>query len=247
MSDIIQNYYEWSSVINETYTIIEGWYNNLYKLKSYIDIYSVLPSIYNKDEDIKYIGRWALEQNKNYINKVNIMKNSEIFDKWSQFINEYELYFTCNNVKWYNNLTKLKQYINENNKLPSKHNKNKYIKYIGHWTLEQNKNYKNKVKTMKNPKIYYEWEGFINNNKYNKYFKNYIEKWYDKLNELKTYINENNKLPLTQSENKYIRSLGRWLSNQRYNYKKKIHSMEIPEIYNNWSQFINKYKYLKNN
>lgn len=61
------------------------------------------------------------------------MKNKEIYDKWTSFINEpkYEQYLLSNEDIWLNNLKYLKNYINKNNKKPSTKYENKDIKSLG--------------------------------------------------------------------------------------------------------------------
>ncbi len=91
------------------------------------------------------------------------MKNKEIRNKWEEFINEYEEFFKSNEEIWEDNLNKVIDYIKENNKLPSKHNKNKEIKSLGIWISSQKANYKNNFQIMKNEEIRNKWEEFIQN------------------------------------------------------------------------------------
>ncbi len=237
MDNLIQNYYEWSNSINKYYLFIEDWYNKLYKLKNYIDTYNILPLKYNNDKTINELGDWLIYQQINYRNKLNIMKNQEIYNSWSQFINSYGL-LKNNNEKWYNNLNKLKQYVNEHNKLPSKSNDLNEKKILG-WLMMQKINYKKHRRCMKNPEIYNEWVCFIN--EYNKYFKTNKEIWYDNLNKLKQHINKYKKKPSGVDKNKDIRQIGQWLLTQKKNFKNNNQIMKDPIIYNKWLQFINEY------
>ena len=70
---------------------------------------------------------------------------------------------------WYTILNKVEQYILENNKTPSKTDKNKEIKQLGRWIGTQKQNYKKEQKIMKNLEIKKSWEDFTN--KYSEYFK----------------------------------------------------------------------------
>jgi hypothetical protein len=101
------------------------------------------------------------------------MKNQEIYDKWTTFMNDdkYKEYFIDNNELWFNNLEKVKQYIDYNNKRPSAVDKNKEIKQLGLWISHQQTNYKKKEQIMKNQEIYDKWTELINDDKYKKYFK----------------------------------------------------------------------------
>jgi hypothetical protein len=68
-------------------------------------------------------------------------------------------------------LEEVKKYINENNKRPSSTDKNKKIKKMGNWLSRQQTNYKKQTQIMMNEEIKLEWENFVNNEKYAKYFK----------------------------------------------------------------------------
>ena len=48
---------------------------------------------------------------------------------------------------------------------------------------------------MKNEIIYNQWTEFINDNKYKKYFISNEDNWIDILNQVKLYIDNNNKRP----------------------------------------------------
>ena len=140
---------------------------------------------------------------------------------------------------WKMMLNKLEKYILENDKTPSTSDKNKEIKQLGNWSSDQKRNYKKEQYNMKDLEIRKSWEDFIN--KYSEYFKNNNEIWYEKLNKLEQYILENDKTPSKIDKNKEIKSLGRWLSDQKTNYKKERYNMKDLEIRKSWEDFINKY------
>ena len=73
-----------------------------------------------------------------------------------------------NQHKWKDTLQTVAKYIDENDKPPSKHDKNKEIKQLGSWLSTQKKNYSKKTYIMKEPEIQKEWETFTD--KYSKYF-----------------------------------------------------------------------------
>ena len=58
------------------------------------------------------------------------MTNEEIYKIWTEFINsdKYKEYFISNENSWKLKLNELKKYIDDNNKRPSTHDKNKQIK-----------------------------------------------------------------------------------------------------------------------
>ena len=65
----------------------------------------------------------------------------------------------------------LKKYIVENKKRPSRTDKDKEIKILGVWLCKQLYNYKKQEQIMSNETIRHLWEDFINDDKYNEYFK----------------------------------------------------------------------------
>jgi hypothetical protein len=212
------------------------WYNKFNKVKLYIDLNNKRPSQRDIDKDIKQLGQWFNHQQTQY--KKNIMKTKEIYDNWTKFINDekYIEYFMSNKELWYNKFNKLISYIDVNNKIPSHINKD--IKQLGSWVYTQQRQYKKKTYIMKNKEIYDTWTKFINDEKYIKYFISNEELWYNKLDEVISYIDINNKRPSLNDTNKYIKQLGQWFDNQQSNYKKKEKIMKINEIYNTWTKFI---------
>ncbi len=223
------------------------WYDFLNQLVKYIDTNNKRPSKINKNTQIKELAEWSSTQKKNYKNKTNIMKNKIIYNKWSNFINneKYNKYFISNEEKWINMFNKLVEHININNKKPSETDKNTYIKELGLWTNYQQNSYKTKKNMMKNEQIYNKWSEFINDNKYNEYFKSNEDKWNDSYNKVIEYINKNNKKPSGVDHDIEIKQLGLWIGTQKQKYKKKIEIMKNEEIYKKWSNFINDDKYKK--
>jgi hypothetical protein len=95
------------------------WKENLNKLKQYINKNKKLPSNYSKKYENIQFCNWIKHQKDNYKYKINIMTNDEIYKLWDNFTIEYSEYFKPSIYVWKEYLNKLKQYINENNKLPS--------------------------------------------------------------------------------------------------------------------------------
>jgi len=164
--------------------------------------------------------------------------NEEIKLLWEEFMNEYQEYFLTNEEIWINKLKEVKKYIDENDKRPSSIDKNENIKTLGGWLLCQKNNYPNK-KSMKNKKIKLLWEEFIN--EYKKYFLTDEEKWKNKLEEVKKYIDENKKRPSSEDKNENTKVLGKWIGTQKSNYpdKKSMKNLEIKQL---WETFINEYQ-----
>lgn len=68
------------------------WINNLNELNIYINTHKKIPSSYKKDVDNKLVT-WTYNQQKKFKNRNGIMINDEIYNTWSEFIQEYSEYF----------------------------------------------------------------------------------------------------------------------------------------------------------
>jgi len=225
----------------------QRWLQRFDELLNYIDLNSKRPSSIDKNKNIKFLGQWSFNQQTNYKKKQQIMNNEEIYQKWNQFINneKYKMYFLSNYENWKNKFDELLNYIDLNSKRPSQIDKNNDIKALGGWVSNNQKNYKKKRDIMKNEEIYQKWNQLINNKKYKMYFLSDYEIWQNKFDELLNYINLNSKRPSSTDKNNDIKSLGKWISSNQNNYKKKQYNMKNEEIYNQWHQMINSEQYKK--
>jgi len=210
----------------------DEWLNNIDNLKKYIDKNNKTPSQNDKIDEIKKLSNWMHCQITIYKNKKNIMKNSEIYNKWTEFITseKYKKYFFSNEDEWLNNLDNLKKYIDNNNKTPSQIAKNKDHSNIGQWLSRQKINYKSKEQIMKDSEIYNKWSDFITSEKYKKYFLSNEDEWLNNLDNVKKYIDENDKRPSTNDKKIKIQILGKWIIRQNTIYKLKEQIMKNPEI-----------------
>jgi superfamily II DNA or RNA helicase len=235
----------WSEFIKKYKTLFmsngEAWLDMFELVKKYIDENKKLPQVINENDDIKILGRWVHTQKMNYKNKDKIMKNDKIYDLWTGFMDQHKILFMTNKKIWLNTMSNVKKYIDENNKLPSGY-KNVHVKNLSIWIGHQKKNYKIKKEIMKNQEIYDIWTEFVK--KYKTLFLSNEEIWVNNLNDIKKYINENNKLPSSEHENDDIKKMGRWIGNQKKIYKKKIQIMKNPEIYDLWTTFIKEHETL---
>ena len=251
----INNYNKWNEFINsnkyKTYfqSNYESFIMNLNKVKQYIDDNKKRPSHHNNDDNNKFLGEWISSQVTNYKKKQQNMKDVNIYNKWTEFINseKYTQYFILPTMEeeFVTNLNKLKIYIDENNKRPSQHSEEKNIKFLGEWISTIQKNYNKKQKNMKDENIYNTWTEFINSDKYNIYFQSQYEYFIINLNKLKIYINENRKRPQRKDKDENIKVLGNWMNTEIINYNKKQKNMKDENIYNKWTEFINNEKYKK--
>jgi len=254
-------YNKWTEFINDNkykqYIVIdfkELWMNKLEEVKIYIDKNKKTPS--RSDEDIKHIGDWIHNQKTKYnidIDKCkHSMKDEEIYNKWTEFINnnKYNKYMIDSKELWMNKLEDVKKYIDTNNKRPSNSDKIQDIKQIAVWIGTQNKNYNIDIdkckQSMKDKEIYNKWTEFINDNKYKQYIIiDFKELWLNKLEEVREYINTNNKRPSSTDKDEEIKQIGMWISTQKKNYSKNENIMKDDTIKKAWKNFINDIKYNK--
>jgi superfamily II DNA or RNA helicase len=218
----------------------DNWKNKLGELEIYIIKEHQLPSIIDKDNEIKILGSWLLNQKNNYKDKKYIMGDENIYNQFTRFLEEYEKYFTSNEDNWKNKLTELEAYIIKENKLPTQRSKNNEVKILEKWLSHQKQNYKNKKQIMKDENIYNQFTKFIE--EYEKYFTSNEDNWKDKLIQLKNYIIKEHKLPSEHDKNKEIKILGKWSSTQKQNYKNKKYIMCDENIYNQFTKFLEEYK-----
>ena len=171
-------------------------------------------------------------------------ENEDIEFKYSIIYNSLGISLNYKEI-WIERLEKIKKYIDENNKRPSKHDKNKDIKSDGSWIITQQRNYKKNEYNMTNPVIRKLFKEFLNDIKYSKYFISNEDVWMERLEKIKKYIDENNKRPSNHDKNKDIKSDGNWISHQQQNYKNNKEIMSNPVIRKLFKEFIKDSKYSK--
>ena len=215
----------------------EEWYNKLNLINDYINKYDDLPTTKNENSEIKSLGYWLLNQQKNYKNNEYNMKDYNIKKTYEEFIEKNKKYLLTTEEKWKDNLKLAIKYINEQNERPIA--KNKKIKQIRSWISKQQNNYKTNKQIMKNENIKNLWEKFIKDNK--KYFMTNIEIWKYNLYLVDKYIIDYHTVPSLDNENIEIQHLSYWISNQKKNYK----IMENNDIKNQWNEFIKKHEKYK--
>ena len=222
-----------------------SWEEKLAMVEEYIQTNKQLPSSNDKDKDISSLRNWITRQNKNYVDKNQIMGNENIRVVWEDFKERNQTLFKSAEEVWYANRNKVEEYIQTYKKLPSKHNKDDSISILGSWVSWQKQNYKNKEHTIINDKvndtIRKEWRDFVE--KYPEVFKPRVgeEVWMNHFQKVKEYIQKYNMRPSKHSKDKDIGSLGRWISMQIINYKKKKDIMSNnEEIRIIWNDFIEK-------
>jgi superfamily II DNA or RNA helicase len=247
-----QNIYDmWSQFItSEKYKIYfmsntETWLDYFEKTKKYIDVHNKRPSKHDKTNEVKLLGVWTSTQQSNHKNKIDIMKEKDIYNIWTEFITseKYRTHFTSNTEFWLQWFDKVKKYFNVHNERPSGTSKNNETKILSCWIDTQQTKHKEKTHVMKDPYIYDIWTQFTTSEKYKTHFISNRESWLMKLDEVKKYIDTNNERPSQYDNNKKIKSLGQWIRDQHRKHKTKIEIMKEQYIYDTWSQFVTSEKY----
>lgn len=217
----------------------EIWDNNLTELENFINENKKRPNCKSMNIHERKLSNWMLDQYKACKNEC---MESVRYEKWNDFLKEYEHHINTYDFIWNVKFNNLKQFIDKYNKRPSNKSKNYETKILGEFLVWQNKNYKFKKGEMKDPEKYILWTKFLNDNV--ELFKSTDDVWYAKFDELKTFINESKKKPSRSSENE--KSMGQWINSQNINYKNKKGEMKDPEKCILWTKFLIEYKGILN-
>lgn len=217
------------------------WHDNYNKLLEYITEHNIYPNC--KKEETKFLAKW-------YSHQEEKVKKSDLSEEKMQKINKLkELFpdiFKKNDDIWVQKLFELKNYINENKKLPSQRKQDKKQFELANWMQMQKRNYNTKDRIMKRQEIRQQWEEFME--QYKEYFRSDEEKWSDKLEDVKNYMKENKKRPTKNDDDDDIQKMCYWISNQKKNYKNETQIMKQSEIRKKWEEFMTEYQeYLSGN
>lgn len=138
----------------------EQWYARLNELKVFLDQNKdkkqKSPSSTSKDSNIKSLATFIVTQEKNYKSKSQIMKEEDIYDTWTKFVEEYKDSLMSQEEIWLKTLESLKDFMNKYNKRPNKHSTNPNEKKLGEWLVKQTGNYNNKRGVMNKNLVCYE-------------------------------------------------------------------------------------------
>lgn len=147
---------------------IEGckkiWNENLEKVKTFIDENDKKPSRHSKDEEEKKLASWITSQNGAYKSDKQLMKYDDIKEAYAEFLEDYSEYFSDGDHKaeWYKQLNLVKEFVKEYDKFPSRRNGDTFEeKRLAIWLLNQQKNYKNNNKLLKDRQICDDYKKFI--------------------------------------------------------------------------------------
>jgi hypothetical protein len=265
---IKSNYDNWTEFINNNnysscmknkYDIhIDKWYEKFNLLKEFINKYKRRPSNKNNNENEKSLAYWLDFQNDNFKN--NKMLNEDIKNEWIEF-KKIKLNYDCVKTRdeiWLDNFEEIKLYIDLNKKFISSNKNSNLVRWFGEQTREYNQN------KMTEERIFL-WKEFIENKKYNQYFKiDNDDLWKNNLEDLKIFIDENNKRPSINTKY-YIKDkfnndiekqeylemvnnikknnyLAHWISDNNTDYKQNKLDEDRMKM---WKEFIEDDKYYK--
>jgi hypothetical protein len=188
---------------------------------------------------------WMCRNRKNYKYRTSIMIEQTIYNKWTDFINsdKYSKYMISREEDWLFKYEKLINFIDINKRKPRTTEYDENEKSLCIWINHTIENFLEKKGIFKNKDIYTKWDDFINNETYKNIILNDEDRWFYNLEQIKKYIDENNKLPSSKSINEEVKKMGRWIVAQNQKYKKKEFNMKNEIVYNKWTEFIKDNKY----
>jgi len=174
----------------------EQWMEDYEQLKEFITQNNRLPK--EKEKGRRFIAHQREKYNKKILSEESIYLLEQL-PKWKWNVIEEQ---------WMQDYEQLRQYLIINDKLPNQKEK------FGKWVQHQRENYKNNKLSQERIDLL---------QRLPKWKWNLLEsKWTENYNEIKEFINENNKLPIKNN----------WITNQKSFYKKgklsqsRIHLLE---------------------
>lgn len=214
------------------------WYEKLVILEKYVSENGKLPSQTDKDVEVRRYGQWINTNNQNYVKQKDIMRDDRARTAWRTFKDKHSEYFKTNEEKWFDGLSKLQEYIELHNELPST-NGNEEAKKLSRWLSTSKKNFPLEKCIMAMPSVRLAWCNFIET--HSLLFESIVEKWRKNLQKLVEYINSNDRLPSLDKKDDKEYKIANWLHTNKKSYSKKINIMNTPEIYDEWTNFIVNY------
>ncbi len=135
-TDLINKYSELFKTKNEL------WEGNYFLLCKFIDKNNKLPVQRSIDCEEKKLNKWLQHQNEEYKDNKHGMKCEERYNKWTNFLNTYSVFFKNNDQIWFEHMKGVKEFINKNNKLPTYgKNKAETENILGRWLSNQKRNF----------------------------------------------------------------------------------------------------------
>jgi superfamily II DNA or RNA helicase len=218
------------------------WFNRFNDVKKYIEDHNKLPLEKDECPHTRKIGSWVSCQRVNYKECKGPMKDACIKEQWEEFTKANHTLFVSNQDIWQNKFRMLQEFVEKNNKLPTKKCTISEIKMLAGWLSDQRHNYKHNNQIMQNISIRKQWEYFVN--KHRNLFMTNTEIWCDNFKELEIYIESYKKLPSSSNKNEDIKNLGLWMLRQCKNYANKEDIMKQDTFRKIWEELTKKYESL---
>lgn len=183
-------------------TVDKIWKEMYEQTKKWLTENKRCPKQHGQDLQERKIYGWITSQRENYKCQIDSMKDENKRKLWEDLVTIYpdlnykKFTYTLKNPdnKWIEQLNDVCKWINKNKRRPKRTGDNEE-KHFTHWIGTQIKNYNNKLMNENRQKM---WEKFIQ--KYNKYMVDYDTKWQIKFDELKAWIDKNDKRPNASSK-----------------------------------------------
>lgn len=215
-----------------------NWHNMLDKVDKFIIANNKRPSSTSKNKEEKIMHTWVGTQVQNFKNKSQIMKNNEVYNKWLAFTQKHKQHFINNEEAWFDMLNKVENFLNENNRRPTR-GKSENESILCYWVELQTSTSKSKINIMRIDDIRDEWFKFTT--KHKEHFTTDEEKWYIMFDKVEKFIIENNRRPLASKDNNDEDSMNSWINRQQLFFINKKGFMKTNQImHDKWKSFIEK-------
>jgi superfamily II DNA or RNA helicase len=164
--------------------LIQNWKDKHCKVLQFIDTPKREPSKSSQDKEEQTLGYWLIKQKKTYDPKgagssKYIMKNEDIWQIWTDTLADpkYSKYLVLDPVQdWKNKHEQMSEFIDTNQKSPTKITKDPTEKTLATWLITQKGNYKPEGaaisrERMKNPEIWQIWTDTLADPRYSEFLK----------------------------------------------------------------------------
>jgi superfamily II DNA or RNA helicase/regulator of sigma D len=206
----------------------EQWTSNLCKVREFIETNNRRPSsIAKKGPSEKVLGSWLETQQKNLkSNKKSMAIKSQRF-QYQKLLSDYPELFQTNEEQWTSNLCKVREFIETNNRRPSRTaKKGTSEKVLDAWLGTQQKNIKTNKYAMAIKSQRVQFQKLLSD--YPELFQTNEEQWTSNLCKVREFIETNNKRPNGNAKKgPSEKVLGSWLTNQQTNLKSNKQAMAI--------------------
>lgn len=181
--------------------------------------------IYKSYSNKKLGGYISIDYNSDeQINNLSEFRYNKIYDSMGNLINN----------DWVKNLGECQEYITIHGIRPRNKDDNSYIRYLSAWLGAQLNKFKKNVLVDEKMTLFKQF-----------YLTNHLifnDKWFNKLNNIITYIDVNNKRPTKGSDDKKISAMGRFLEKNEKNYKEPNNNWDQNKK-EKWEIFVQTYNY----